>query len=141
MRSRHPVNSSDPTWPSLAMRQVAIASKGMWKAEDLRQRSSAWRKRKGGTSQILSRKAVRSTSGVFCVLACVRKLTACATSVVLWSLDDYWYYSLFTLVMLVVFECTVVNSRLRHADEMRSYSAPPSRCHAFRRGRWRTLEV
>ena len=59
--------------------------------------------------------------------------------VLLWSLDDYWYYSLFTLVMLVVFECTVVNSRLRHADEMRSYSAPPSRCHAFRRGRWEAL--
>ena len=42
--------------------------------------------------------------------------------VLLWSLDDYWYYSLFTL-MLVVFECTVVNSRLRHADEMRSTGA------------------
>ena len=59
--------------------------------------------------------------------------------VLLWSLDDYWYYSLFTLVMLVVFECTVVNSRLRHADEMRPYSAPPSPCHAFRRGRWEAL--
>lgn len=44
--------------------------------------------------------------------------------VVLWSLDDYWYYSLFTLLMLVVFESTVVTSRMRNLDEMRELATP-----------------
>ena len=34
------------------------------------------------------------------------------------------YYSLFTLVMLVSFECTVVGQRLRNLSDVRSLQAP-----------------
>ena len=59
--------------------------------------------------------------------------------VLLWSLDDYWYYSLFTLVMLVAFESTVVTSRLRNWDEMRELATPPSAVTCLREGKWTTL--
>lgn len=50
----------------------------------------------------------------------------------LWCLDEYWYYSLFTLVMLVVFESTVVMQRLRNIDEFRQMSIEPTLVYAFR---------
>ncbi|KAL8867469.1 MAG: hypothetical protein Q9174_005647, partial [Haloplaca sp. 1 TL-2023] len=43
----------------------------------------------------------------------------------LWLLDDYWYYSLFTLVMLVGFESTVVWQRQRTLNEFRGMSIKP----------------
>jgi hypothetical protein len=39
--------------------------------------------------------------------------------VALWCMDEYWYYSIFTLFMLLLFEGTVVSSRLRTLQELR----------------------
>eukprot|EP01052_Picozoa_sp_SAG31_P008025 SAG31_NODE_395_length_16265_cov_4.941420_7_plen_230_part_00 len=38
--------------------------------------------------------------------------------VALWMLDEYWYYALFTLAMLIFFECTVAVTRQRNAEQM-----------------------
>lgn len=54
----------------------------------------------------------------------------------LWLLDEYWYYSLFTLFMLVVFESTVVWQRQRTLLEFRGMSIKPYNIWVYRLGKW-----
>ena len=54
----------------------------------------------------------------------------------LWMLDEYWYYSLFTLFMLVVFESTVVWQRQRTLNEFRGMSIKPYDIWVFRQNKW-----
>ncbi|KAL8011481.1 putative P-type ATPase, HAD superfamily, P-type ATPase, transmembrane domain superfamily [Plasmopara halstedii] len=57
----------------------------------------------------------------------------------LWCLDDYMYYSLMTLLMLIVFECTVVKQRQYNMDTLLQMRSAPQQCLVYRFGRW--LEV
>lgn len=59
--------------------------------------------------------------------------------VLLWSLDDYWYYSLMTLALLVVFEATVCNQRQRSLELLRSMRRPAYPLYAYREGSWQLL--
>ncbi|RNF14581.1 putative cation transporting ATPase [Trypanosoma conorhini] len=47
--------------------------------------------------------------------------------VLLWCLDEYWYYSLFTGVMMVGMECTVVMQRIRNMKTLRDMAEVPVR--------------
>jgi cation-transporting ATPase 13A1 len=54
----------------------------------------------------------------------------------LWCLDEYWYYSMFTLFMLIGFESTVVMQRLRTLKEFRTFSLTPFKIYVYRHQRW-----
>ena len=56
--------------------------------------------------------------------------------VLLWCLDEYWYYSLMTLFMLVSFEGTVVKRRQKHLEYVRDMRVPPYKVWVCRDGRW-----
>jgi cation-transporting ATPase 13A1 len=58
----------------------------------------------------------------------------------LWMMDDYWYYSLFTLFMLVAFESTVVWQRQTTLKEFRGMSIKPYDMWVFRLGKWTEVQ-
>lgn len=53
----------------------------------------------------------------------------------LWCLDEYWYYSLFTLAMLFLFESTMAKSRLKTLTELRRVSVDAQMLMVYRCGR------
>lgn len=57
----------------------------------------------------------------------------------LWMLDEYWYYSLFTLFMLIVFESTVVWQRQRTLKEFRGMTIKPYEVYVFRESKWQEI--
>ena len=57
----------------------------------------------------------------------------------LWSLDDYWYYSVVTLMMLMVFEGMLCKQRQGSLFMLRSMRRSPVELSVFRENRW--LEI
>ncbi|CAL9178618.1 unnamed protein product [Musa hybrid cultivar] len=54
----------------------------------------------------------------------------------LWCLDEYWYYSLFTLFMLFLFESTMAKSRLKTLTELRRVRVDGQMVMVHRCGKW-----
>ena len=56
--------------------------------------------------------------------------------VALWCLDEYWYYSLFTLFMLFLFESTMAKNRLKTLTELRRVKVDNQIVLTYRRGKY-----
>ncbi len=54
----------------------------------------------------------------------------------LWSLDDYWYYSAFTLLMLMFFEAMLCRQRLASLQMLRNMRRAPIPILVYRNKRW-----
>ncbi|OQR97175.1 P-type ATPase (P-ATPase) Superfamily [Thraustotheca clavata] len=57
-------------------------------------------------------------------------------SVCLYMLDEYWQYSLFTLVMILMFEGVTVFSRLKNLQTLRGMGNVPRDIYVYRSGKW-----
>eukprot|EP00943_MAST-04B_sp_MAST-4B-sp1_P008865 g8865.t1 len=54
----------------------------------------------------------------------------------LWALDEYWYYSLVTLAMILIFEMTVSIQRYRGFQEMEQMLKDPYKVCVYRNNSW-----
>ncbi|KAL3502168.1 hypothetical protein ACH5RR_036617, partial [Cinchona calisaya] len=54
----------------------------------------------------------------------------------LWCLDEFWYYSIFTLFMLFMFESTMAKSRLKTLSELRRVRVDNQTLMVYRCGKW-----
>eukprot|EP00930_Biecheleria_cincta_P040191 TRINITY_DN27558_c0_g1_i1.p1 TRINITY_DN27558_c0_g1~~TRINITY_DN27558_c0_g1_i1.p1 ORF type:complete len:1200 (+),score=249.31 TRINITY_DN27558_c0_g1_i1:136-3735(+) len=61
--------------------------------------------------------------------------------VLLWLMDEYWYYSLLTLFMLIVLEAQMVHRRLHDLGELRAMRIPPRPVNVLRDGAWKVAQT
>lgn len=59
----------------------------------------------------------------------------------LWLMDEYWYYSLFTLGLLMMAESSVVFQRKKNMERLRAMRIQSYDIHVLRKGEWKTIST
>jgi len=59
----------------------------------------------------------------------------------LWLMDEYWYYSLFTLFLLLFAESTVVFQRKKNMERLRAMRIYPYDIPVLRGGEWKNVQT
>jgi cation-transporting ATPase 13A1 len=59
----------------------------------------------------------------------------------LWLLDEYWTYTLWSLVSVVIFEATTVFQRTRTQKMLGGMTPPPAPIYVFRQSKWTLLST
>ncbi|GAW79162.1 cation transporting ATPase [Plasmodium gonderi] len=61
-------------------------------------------------------------------------------SILLWMLDSYWYFGIFSIFILVVLEAQLINKRIREFNLINSMKVPAQNLYVYRNLQWKIIK-
>ncbi|CRH03136.1 cation transporting ATPase, putative [Plasmodium relictum] len=61
-------------------------------------------------------------------------------SIILWMLDSYWYFGVFSIFILVVLEAQLINKRIREFNLINSMKVPSQNVYVYRNMQWKIIK-
>ncbi|KAI4840977.1 cation transporting ATPase [Plasmodium brasilianum] len=61
-------------------------------------------------------------------------------SIILWMLDSYWYFGIFSIFILIVLEAQLINKRIREFNLINSMKVPAQNVYVYRNLQWKIIK-
>ncbi|CRG93265.1 cation transporting ATPase, putative [Plasmodium gallinaceum] len=61
-------------------------------------------------------------------------------SIILWMLDSYWYFGIFSIFILIVLEAQLINKRIREFNLINSMKVPAQNVYVYRNMQWKIIK-